>query len=234
VFRFDDLAPEAKRAAFAHMDKIKGKGSFSGKLSDGKKAKPRGKTTLGSGARHAKLSSQRKNQSLPDARAAKAAPAGPLSTEDSIGAAYKSLSSKPNRFVKLTELRPLIGGKDREDVDKTLIAMFRSGDVHLSPDSDRRNLTDADRAAAIRVGNEDKHLIAFSELPDVPAAKPSSDPKKLAASRTPEDHAELAQRYLQMHGDAGVQKRIKQLSARKRLGPGERAQLAALKSLGKK
>lgn len=236
MFRFDDLSPEAKKAAFAHMDKIKGKGSFKGKLSDGKTAKPRGRATLGGGARHAKLSTTRKNQSLPDARATKRPdePGKPLSTKESIGAAYKALSSTPGKFVKLTELRPLVGGSDREDVDSTLMAMMRAGDVHLSPDSDRRGLTDADHEAAIRVGREDKHMIAFDELPDVPAAKGITDPKKLAAARTESDQADLASKYLQMHGDAGVQKQIAQLEKRKRLGPGERAQLAALKSLSKK
>lgn len=233
MFRFDDLSPEAKKAAFAHMDKIKGRGSIKGKLSDGKTAKPRGRATLGDGARHAKLSATRKDQPLPDAKATKK-PGKPLSTEQSIGAAYKALSSKPGKFVKLTELRPLVGGSDRKDVDSTLMAMLRAGDVHLSPDSDRRGLTDADHEAAVRVGREDKHLIAFDELPDVPAAKPSTDPTKLAAMRTESDHADLASKYLNMHGDAGVQKKIAQLEKRKRLGPGERAQLAALKSLGKK
>ena len=244
MFRFDDLSPEAKKAAFAHMDKIKGRGSIKGKLSDGKTAKPRGRATLGNGARHAKLSATRKNQPLPDAKAT-TKPDKPLSTEQSIGAAYKALSSKPGRFVRMTELRPLIGGSDREHVDSTLMSMLRAGDIHLSPDSDRRGLTDADHKAAIRVGREDKHLIAFEELPDVPAAQSKPSPEEISKRSlstgytkgekpTESDHIVLANRYLLMHGDAGVDKKIAQLEARKRLGPGDRATLAALKSLKKK
>src|SRR6185312_1551992 len=42
---------------------------------------------------------------------------------------------------------------------------------------------------------------------------------------TESDHAVLANRYLLMHGDAGVSKKILQLEGRKRLSPGDRATL---------
>lgn len=45
------------------------------------------------------------------------------------------------------------------------------------------------------------------------------------------DHQLLASRYLDMHGTAGVRRKIAQLQTRKRLTATEQGQLAALKAL---
>lgn len=79
-----------------------------------------------------------------------------------IREAYLTTASKPQDWVPLRTIRPLVGG-ERADVDQALIALVRTGTVHLVPDSNRKALTDADRAAAIRIGTEDKHLIAIEE-----------------------------------------------------------------------
>lgn len=83
--------------------------------------------------------------------------------EKLISGAYQELSVKPQDWVRLAELRPKVNGAGKDEVDQVLLAMARTGLVHLAPDSDRRALTDADRAAAIRIGKEDKHLVAIEE-----------------------------------------------------------------------
>lgn len=77
-----------------------------------------------------------------------------------IREAYDSVARKSQAWVPLTALRPLVGG-ERGDVDKALIALIRSGDAVLAPNSCRMDLTAADHEAAIKVGTEMKHLITF-------------------------------------------------------------------------
>lgn len=121
AFKFDDLTPAARRAAFAHMGKRKGKG-------------------LGSGTRHRAMSAK-----------------------------------KPKADVKPA----------REQV--------YTGPAHPSGELSQSYLRDG------------KH--------------------------TGDDHGVLARRYLLMHGDAGVRKKIAQLQARKRLSAKDQQSLAALKAL---
>jgi DNA-binding PadR family transcriptional regulator len=83
--------------------------------------------------------------------------------ETMIRRVYEELSSKPQEWVRLALLRPKLNGAARDEVDQTLLGMMKTGLVHLAPDSDRRGLTDADHAAAIRIGKEDKHFVAIEE-----------------------------------------------------------------------
>jgi hypothetical protein len=87
----------------------------------------------------------------------------PTDLESLIRAAYRDLSAKPQDWVRLAKLRPRLDGADRDEVDKVLLAMIRTGLVHLAPDSNRKALTDADHDAAIRIGGQDKHLLAIEE-----------------------------------------------------------------------
>lgn len=77
-----------------------------------------------------------------------------------IREAYDILAPKPQAWVSLTTLRPLVAG-ERADVDQALLALIRSGDAVLAPNSCRMDLTAADHEAAIKVGTEMKHLITF-------------------------------------------------------------------------
>jgi len=80
-----------------------------------------------------------------------------------IRSAYLALSVKPQDWVRLARLRPRLDGADRDEVDAVLLRMARTGSVHLAPDSNRKVLTEADHAAAIRIGGEDNHLVAIEE-----------------------------------------------------------------------
>jgi len=83
--------------------------------------------------------------------------------ESVIRAAYQVLSVKPQDWVRLAKLRPELNGADKEDVDEVLLEMVKTGEVHLAPDSNRKVLTEADHAAAIRIAGEDNHLVAIEE-----------------------------------------------------------------------
>lgn len=87
----------------------------------------------------------------------------PDDLESMIRAAYRELSVKPQDWVRLAKLRPRLNGAGKDEVDQTLLAMTRTGLVHLAPDSNRKALSDADHTAAIRIGREDKHLVAIEE-----------------------------------------------------------------------
>jgi hypothetical protein len=87
----------------------------------------------------------------------------PGDLETMIREAYQELSVKPRDWVRLAKLRPRLDGAGKAEVDEVLLRMIRTGTVHLAPDSDGKTLTDLDRDAAIRVGDEDKHLVAIEE-----------------------------------------------------------------------
>jgi hypothetical protein len=80
-------------------------------------------------------------------------------TDLKITTLYKQLADKQGDWVRLAELRPLLNGAPRTDVDRVLKNMSRAGQAHLAPDPDRKSLTTADRDAAIRIGGEDNHLL---------------------------------------------------------------------------
>jgi hypothetical protein len=83
--------------------------------------------------------------------------------ESLIRAVYFDLSVKPHDWIRLARIRPKLNGADRADVDAVLLKMMRTGRVHLSPDSNRKMLTEDDHAAAVRIGGEDLHLLAIEE-----------------------------------------------------------------------
>ena len=82
---------------------------------------------------------------------------------DQIRRAYQKLTAKPGDWVPLADLRPLLNGAAKADVDRALKELSRAGVAQLAPDSNRKALTEADHAAAIRVGGEDNHLLAIEE-----------------------------------------------------------------------
>jgi hypothetical protein len=83
--------------------------------------------------------------------------------ESVIRAAYLALSVKPQDWVRLAKLRPELNGADKAEVDAVLVEMVKTGTVHLAPDSNRKVLTEADHAAALRIAGEDNHLVAIEE-----------------------------------------------------------------------
>lgn len=116
-------------------------------------------------------------------RAEAAANAKPTSVQ--IAAAFDEISAGRNGdpWVDLASLRGKLGGTKAEQ-DAALMGMLDEGKgMRLIPEENQQTLTGADRAAAIRVSGEDKHLIGFPERSPspAPAAKVTAKPR----TRTP-------------------------------------------------
>ncbi|MFK3980822.1 hypothetical protein ACI2K4_10655 [Micromonospora sp. NPDC050397] len=76
--------------------------------------------------------------------------------------AYQGLAAKPGDYVMLSDLRSALDDLSRAVVDAALIRLNRERDVHLVPESNQKVLRPEERAAAVSIGNQDKHLIAIS------------------------------------------------------------------------
>jgi hypothetical protein len=81
--------------------------------------------------------------------------------EEAIRAAYRKLAAEPRDWVGLADLRPLLGAAPKTEVDAVLKHLSRTGQAHLVPESNRKALAAVDRAAAVRIGGEDNHLLSI-------------------------------------------------------------------------
>lgn len=83
--------------------------------------------------------------------------------EQLIRQVYLELGDGYQDWVRLAKIRPRLDGADRDEADETLLKMVKDGDTHLVASANRKVLTDEDHTAAIRIGGEDKHLMAIEE-----------------------------------------------------------------------
>jgi hypothetical protein len=81
--------------------------------------------------------------------------------DDRIRDAYATLAPRPGGWVSLTHLRVELVDAPRAEVDAALRTLYRTPGVSLIPEENKKVLTDADRAAAVVIGDQDKHLIAI-------------------------------------------------------------------------
>ncbi|MCM4082161.1 hypothetical protein [Paractinoplanes hotanensis] len=84
-----------------------------------------------------------------------------VSIEDRVRRAYTELSAKPGQWIGLAQLRPLLAGVSRAEQDRALVRLLESDDVRLEPEPHRHRLGDEDRAAAVRIGGEERHKLAI-------------------------------------------------------------------------
>ncbi|MCX4470727.1 hypothetical protein OOK41_10485 [Micromonospora sp. NBC_01655] len=82
-------------------------------------------------------------------------------TEALVRAAYRELAARPGAWVGLADLRDHLGGADRAAVDTALRALVRQDGVRIIPVANSKSLTVRDRAAAVRIGDEDNHMLAI-------------------------------------------------------------------------
>jgi hypothetical protein len=87
-------------------------------------------------------------------------PPGSTVTEQ-IKTAYRRLAKQPGAWVYLSELRPLVAGASKADVDSALKALYTDKKIDLTLVADQKSLTAVQRAAALRLGVADMHLIAM-------------------------------------------------------------------------
>ncbi|MGW1059888.1 hypothetical protein [Micromonospora rubida] len=81
--------------------------------------------------------------------------------EERIRAAYRELAKAPGAWVGLADLRDRLGDADRAVVDDALRAMLRRDGVRIIPVANSKSLTARDRAAAVRIGEEDNHALSI-------------------------------------------------------------------------
>jgi hypothetical protein len=94
------------------------------------------------------------------AREVEPEPEGPAA-EERIRAAYRRLARAHGDWVSLTDLRSLLPDLDRHEADAALRRMSRTPRVNIVPAANQKMLTALDRAAAVRIGLADCHMIAI-------------------------------------------------------------------------
>lgn len=172
AFDFDALKPEAKKAAFAKMDRKKkaaGKLGRSGKAGGGK----------GGGSAGGNTSGGSNDASQPKARTA----------QQKIADAYAKLTPDNIGGVSITDLRRKIGGLTRDEEDTALRELSRTGQANIYPEANRKLLTADDHDAAVMIGNEPNHQIAMK--PQKPAAAPAANKPNAATPGSPAAIAEV-------------------------------------------
>ncbi|MGX6601899.1 hypothetical protein ACWKSP_07160 [Micromonosporaceae bacterium Da 78-11] len=78
-----------------------------------------------------------------------------------IVATYEALAAEPGEWVSLRRLRPFFADLPKDTLDEALTEISRAGGVSLVPESNQRTLTAADLEAALHLGGQDNHLLAF-------------------------------------------------------------------------
>jgi hypothetical protein len=76
-----------------------------------------------------------------------------------IRVAYQVAAGGFDRRLLLRDLRPRLADLDRQLVDSALMQMVRDGEASLMQLDYRPDVTDEDRAASLRIGNEPRHII---------------------------------------------------------------------------
>ncbi len=80
---------------------------------------------------------------------------------DQIRAAYRRLAKRPREWVFLSDLRPMISGASRAEVDSALKALYSDKAIQFTSEADQKSLTAEQRSSAIRLGIADMHLISM-------------------------------------------------------------------------
>jgi hypothetical protein len=82
--------------------------------------------------------------------------------EDQIRKAYDELAAAPGAYLMLADLRAALPGADRASVDAALLRMDLAKSIILIPESNQKVLTAGQRGAAIRINNQNMHLLAVT------------------------------------------------------------------------
>jgi len=81
--------------------------------------------------------------------------------DERIRTTYEVLAAEPGAWVSLTRLRAALSEIPRGDIDEALLRLDLRPRVYITAEANQRVLSDADRAAAIRIGGENKHLLSI-------------------------------------------------------------------------
>lgn len=84
--------------------------------------------------------------------------------ETQIRAAYRTLAAESgSEWVGLARLREHLGQVPRDQLDRGLRQLVDQPGVDLQTETNQQTLTDADRAAALRLGGADRHLLSIEQ-----------------------------------------------------------------------
>jgi hypothetical protein len=119
---------------------------------------------------------------------------------DAVGQVLRDAGRGPGSWVMLAKVRDRLPETwTRDEVDQALVGMFVDADVQIVPESNQTVLTGAERAAAVRIGNQDKHLIRVEPQQDGQPATPEDTND--GGGPTPDLAAAEWHRDLSQHGD---------------------------------
>jgi hypothetical protein len=85
----------------------------------------------------------------------------PADTETLVRDAYRQLAAHDGGWVDLARLRGALPDVTKVELDSALTRMYRLPGVSLIPEENQKTLTEEDRAAAVSIGEQAKHLIAI-------------------------------------------------------------------------
>lgn len=107
----------------------------------------------------------------------------PAETADRIRQAYYRLVAQPGDWLFLSDLRAALPDLPRADFDAA-VRVINAADGAVAPESNQKVLTDAQRAGAIYLGNQHKHLISIRPPVDTDARARVTNVGVAAASDT--------------------------------------------------
>jgi hypothetical protein len=82
--------------------------------------------------------------------------------KERIRSVYHELrKTSANEWVSLKQLREMLADLPRAQQDIALTLLGREPGVNIIPESNQKTLTGPDRAAAVTIGNQEKHLISI-------------------------------------------------------------------------
>lgn len=81
--------------------------------------------------------------------------------ESRVRQAYSRLVARPGGWLGLVKLRAELSDVPRAELDAALVRLYQAPGVSLVPEENQKTLTTADRAAAVEIGLQNKHLIAI-------------------------------------------------------------------------
>lgn len=81
-------------------------------------------------------------------------------TATALHRAYLALATRRRDWVRLAEIRPRVRAP-RHEVDRTLLELYERGTINLTADDNSKAVTAQDRAAAMRLGTDDIHLVMW-------------------------------------------------------------------------
>ncbi len=84
------------------------------------------------------------------------------SVGEAITKEYGNLAETPRAWVPLRALRDALASVDRGELDDALKLLYRRRVIRLTSEANRRTLSEADKAAALNIGGDDKHWMAIA------------------------------------------------------------------------